>query len=631
MLKPGLIYLFILLNSLWAFAQTPEEYTQKLKEANSPAEFRQTINYMVDDMWAGKLNIDSKAVQDILTITHTKPFANDVLPTVYGWLGTVFGNGQIDQALFYFLENASTLEKKGKHLEYAVVCFEIALIQHKAKNFVEAEKYYERALAFGKDSLDHRTRIGCSNGLALIYRENLHYREALTKFRDALVLAHTKNDRIWVGILNGNIGSIHFRQGRYDSSEYYYLENLKYVRNTRETENIVETYINLGRNFLHTKQYKNAKVYLDSAIYILDSRNIKLTDFFNPSDDIYETYALLYAELKDYSKAYDYYNRFYKVVQEKQIQVNGKRLAQLQSAHEFKQKQTHFELLEEINQANKKVIRQQQYVQIAFITIIIALTGFVLFALRVSQQRKRLNVKLNAANIELERLNETKNKLFSVISHDLRGPISNLEAILKLVNTGSLTSEEFTLLVNKIQVQVQSTGNIMNSLLQWARTEISGSNFKPQRIPADFVKTVADQFQADLHKKGITVVFSLSANLHLVADRDQLEIILRNLISNAIKFSHREGTINISAAASGNFTAISISDNGIGMSETEIHNLFKPGKHISRPGTQNEIGTGIGLFITHEMIGRNGGTIHIESGNNGTTFTVKFPAKSISN
>jgi signal transduction histidine kinase len=621
------VFTGLLLFNLNVQAQIPAAFTQKLEASKTSQEFKQVIFTLVDEMRAGRLEIYSKDVRQILDITHTKDYANEVLPVVYGWLGTVFGDGRIDQAILYFLENASLYEKQGKYLEYAIICFEIALIQQRAKNYTEAEKYYERSLSFGKDSLDHRVVIGCYNGIALINRERALYDEATREFKKALNVAAVNNDVAWIGILNGNIGSIFYRQENYDSSLYYYFKNLAVIKTVQEVENEIETYANLGKVYLKKKNFKSARAYLDSAVQIITVRKVKFSDFFNPMDDIYEAYALLYAETGNHAKAFEYYQKFHLVTKEKQLQVDSKRLAQLQSAHEFRQKQTYLDLLEEVNAANETIIQQQNYALIAFIIVVLLLSLFAILAYRISQQRKKLNTRLNKANLDLERLNQTKDKLLTVIGHDLKGPITNLSMMLLMLKSGEIKQEEFNALLDKLQQQVESTRAIINNLLQWAKTEMSGSRIQAQKIPVAYAAYVLRQFSEEAKKKDISLSATLPEDLCVMADKDQLEIILRNLISNAIKFTDRGGVIHLSAQEAGANTEFIIRDNGIGIAEDDLKNLFMPGRHTSRPGTENERGTGIGLFITREMIITNGGTITVKSEKaRGTDFIVSFPS-----
>lgn len=621
------VLIAILFTGLSAQAQIPAAFTEKLEASKSSQEFKQVIFTMVEEMRAGRLEVHSKDVRQILDITHTKEYANEVLPVVYGWLGTVFGEGRIDQAIMYFLENASLYEKQGKHLEYAIICFEIALIQQRARNFTEAEKYYEQSIAYGKDSLDHRVIIGCYNGLALIDRERALYDSATQEFKKALQVAVVNHDTAWIGILNGNIGSIFYRRESYDSSLHYYFKNLSFIKRVPEIENEIETYINISRVYLKKKQYQTSRTYLDSAMQIITDRKIKFSDFFNPMDEIYETYALLHAATGNYSKAFEYHQKFYQVTKEKQLQVDSKRLAQLQSAHEFKQKQTYLDLLEDINAANKTIIRQQNYALVAFIVVVLILSFFSGLVYRISQQRKKLNADLNKANVELERLNHTKDKLFSVIGHDLRSPITNLSLMLTMLKNEEISQEEFKELIDKLLQQVESTRAIINSLLQWAKTEMSGSSFQIRKIPVNYAEQVLQQFAEEAKKKNISLTSDLREDLFIIADQDQLEIILRNLISNAIKFTNRNGVVDVSARQAGPAIQLIIRDNGVGIAEEDMKNLFQAGRHISRPGTERERGTGIGLFIAHEMIKTNGGNITVESKKDkGTAFTLTFPS-----
>lgn len=620
--------LFILLVCLpiCTSGEIPPAYIEKLKATETPQEFKIVISNMVEAMWSDKITLESKDIQLILSITHTKPFANEVLQIVYGWLGIMYGSGQTDEGIIYFFEKAMLLEKT-QGLEYAIICLEIALFQHKAKNYIEAEAYYKKSLEVGKDSLKHTTLINCYNGLALINRERGQYDKAMDYFNQALHVAIKNNDLAWIGILEGNIGSLFYRKEQYDSSLFYYHKNLSYIRKTHESENHIETFTNLGKVYLKLNDYRTTKIYLDSALYIINSRHIKFTDFFNPMDEIYETYALYYAAIKDYQQAFEYYRKFFQSTEEKQLQIDSKRLAQIQSSHEFRQKQLNYEFLEKVNVANESIIRQQNYAQIAFIIVILVLVGSVIFAVRTSRARKKLNTELNTANVELERLNQAKDRLFSVISHDLRSPITNLLAMLSMAKTGDVTPEEFKHLINRLHQQVATTGDIINSLLQWSKTEISGTKLQRERIPVTFIQHITQHFTEDLQKKKITLTTSWEHNTFVNVNRDQFEIIIRNLISNAIKFTYEHGKIHVSSTLHDSIVEIKVADNGVGISEADMLSLFKPGRHLSKPGTQNETGTGIGLFITQEMVLGNDGTINVESeSGKGTTFTIKFPA-----
>src|SRR5690349_17950288 len=243
--------------------QSIPEYIEEFRNTSSPEEFDSVFSHMIDTFHAGKLNFKDADVLAIIDIAKSKPFSNSVLAGVYGWAGTMFGDGRMEEAVAYFMESAFLYEKQQKKLGQALSCFEIALIQHKAGNFDEAIQYYNLTLSLGKDSLGHRTRISCYNGFALISRDQQNYDSAMIGFRNAYHIAEANKDIAWMGILAGKIASIHFRKDDYDSALIYYSQNLALIRRTREVENEIETYASLGKVYLKKKNERFAFAYLD--------------------------------------------------------------------------------------------------------------------------------------------------------------------------------------------------------------------------------------------------------------------------------------------------------------------------------------------------------------------------------
>lgn len=629
----SLITLVVILISFQLSGQSipARNYMEKLDQSQSHEDFNKTFGNMMTDFKSGRIEpFKDEDVIAILTITRNKSFAEFILPGVYGWAGTMFGTGKMDDALKYFMDSAQLYEKNNKNLAQALSYFEIAMIHHKAENLEEAKTYYDKTLALGKDSLDHRVKINCYNGFALIHRNDGELSEAIKAFRKAYNVAEIENDRVWMGILAGNIGSIHMRLAAYDSSLYYYFHNLGFIRNTMEFENEIETYSNLARLFFLKTNYANAKLYLDSASQIIRDRKIKFNDFFNPMDFINRMYADLYAANGDYEHAYAYYQKFHEVSEEKQSNVNGRSLKYLQSEYAFKQKNKEVEMLKKINEANVLLIRQQRVIGTAFAIVIMLLGVWAYNAYKTGQQRKILNKELHSTNAELGRLNGVKDKLFSVISHDLRSPIATLKSILMFLKDGHFKEDELKDLYSRLNHQLEATGNVLENLLQWAKTELSNTKTEMEKIIlADVVNEVALQLKDDMKEKKIQFHNDLNFHLIALADKIQVEIILRNLMANAVKFTSPGGQVKIAGKVSEDIVEVYVEDNGSGMHEEEVKNLFQPGRHFSRRGTNQETGSGIGLLITKEMISKNGGNIWVSSRKHeGTTFTFTLPLAS---
>lgn len=617
----------LLLCACPALAQSSsyQQYKQDLAVARTSDAFMETFRSMMADIRNG-LEIPDEEVAAIVALARTKSYTEAILPEVYGWAGSMYGNGRMDEAIVYFLESARGYQLLNKRFAEALSYFEIALVQHRAENFEEAEEYYLKALETGDDSLVTRTRINCYNGMALIQRERKQYPESERQFRNALLVATQSRDTAWIAILNGNLGSIHLQQSHFDSSLFYYRRNLNLIKNTSELENEIETYGHLAQTMNGMRKFRTAITYLDSAVRIIRDRKVVFSDFFNPMIYLAESYAHAYAGLGDYRQAYGYLQQFQQITAERAQKSKGRSLKQLQLSFSFRQKEKEVDLLNEINTANRRVIRQQQYIELAFLAIILLLSVIAFIAVRTNRQRHKLNRELTDSNEELARLNNVKDKLFSVISHDLRGPLGNLQQLLNMISSGDLSPDQFTSISSRLGHQIKASGNALENLLHWAKSQLHETEALKENVALDNIADrVIRNFTSDLEAKSLSVENLVGPGCNALVDKAQVEIVLRNLVANAIKFSQPGGRILLSAKHMQDSISVSIHDQGVGMTTEQVEN-FHAGKHFTTPGTKMEKGTGIGLIIIREMINQNGGSIHVESmPGQGTTFTIRLP------
>lgn len=583
---------------------------------------------MIGIFHQGRISFVDADVAEIVGYAQSKKFADAILPAVYGWAGSTYGDGRMQEAVVYFMESATLYAKQGKHRAESLCYFQIALVQYKAENFSEAKEFYRKALSTS-DSLDHRTMINCYNGLALIKRESRDYNGAETDFRNAYKIALKESDNAWIAILLGNIGSIHYRKENYDSALYYYTRNLRQVKTTGEFENEIETYANMAKVYLAKDNIKMSFAYLDSAMNFVLTRKISFNDYFNPMDEINRLYALSWAHKGDYKKAFDYYAKYHEVSEAKQDRVNGRSLKQLQLSYSYEQKQHELELLQKVNQANISTIKQQQYLEYAAVFIIGLLSVLAFVTYQTSRQRKKLNKDLATTNSELARLNKMKNKLFSVISHDLRTPLGNLQSILGLYQSGDLNATDVATVAAKLGQQVTASGYVLENLLEWAKSELNEVKISPVNVALREKATkVIQQFDNDLKLKKITVSNDVPEGIEVWVDRTQMQIVIRNLLGNAIKFTKEGGSIRIQATQYSSTVQLTISDTGVGMTEDQLSKLFQSDQLGSTLGTNKEKGSGIGLLITRELVTNNGGFIEVDSKKDvGTTFTITLPTK----
>jgi signal transduction histidine kinase len=246
--------------------------------------------------------------------------------------------------------------------------------------------------------------------------------------------------------------------------------------------------------------------------------------------------------------------------------------------------------------------------------------------IQVEQQTKDLKHK----NIELEKsfdlvkksenkqteLNDLKNKLFSIISHDLRNPLATMQSFLKLITEHhhKLTEDEKQKLYAQAQQSLDNLNLLMYNLLQWSRSQMNLLEFKSEKI---YVRPILDNaakvLQLNAHMKNISVTVQSEGNFCVYADKEMMEFVVRNLISNAIKFSHRNNVVVVKAYQQDNSIVIQVQDSGIGLSENKIKTLLEMNTTVSRRGTEKEKGTGLGLLISKEFIEKNKGRLYIIS------------------
>jgi signal transduction histidine kinase len=228
---------------------------------------------------------------------------------------------------------------------------------------------------------------------------------------------------------------------------------------------------------------------------------------------------------------------------------------------------------------------------------------------------------------ELSETNKVKDKLFSIIGHDLRGPVGSIATVIDLMNGEDMDESEKKEMLGMLQKQTQYTMETLDTLLLWGKTQIADNQVHMENINAGiYVQNNLNLLQYELKNKRIQLVNETFDNSLVYADKAQFDFVVRNLLTNAVKYSEQGGIVTIGVDYSSNrgYTTLKVKDNGVGMSETQSKNLFM-GFGVTTPGTNNEVGTGIGLMLCHEFVTANGGKIWVDTQEGkGTTFYCTF-------
>lgn len=274
-----------------------------------------------------------------------------------------------------------------------------------------------------------------------------------------------------------------------------------------------------------------------------------------------------------------------------------------------------------------KLARFFYYVNLLFTFFISAalIIRFRTIAEGYQREIEEKNLRLERQKEELSHSNKTKDTLFSIIGHDIKGPILGVKTLLTMMR--AMPASDLDTYFDKVDKSLETTHTTLENLLDWALQQQNGVN-RHEKIPLKIlVQEVFQLFEQNAQQKNITLHETLSLDIYIYANPNQVSFILRNLVANSLKFTKVGGMIEVHSSVSENdFISIAVKDNGVGIDKVHIAKLFALGKRFSTYGTANEKGNGLGLNLCLDFVKQNGGEIYVESEKGvGSTFYVLFP------
>jgi two-component system, sensor histidine kinase and response regulator len=249
--------------------------------------------------------------------------------------------------------------------------------------------------------------------------------------------------------------------------------------------------------------------------------------------------------------------------------------------------------------------------------------------LEILRQKKEIQQKaelLEKQTAELKELNGIKDKLFSVIAHDLKTPMYALRNLFRYIDEHNLPPREIKSMIPDVMHDLNYTTELMDNLLVWAKSQMQVDNLKPKLLAIGEMTDKALQLlRLQAKAKKIYIQNKVGTEVYALGDRDMISLVLRNLLSNAIKFTPHEGQVTVGSREMPSHVEVFVQDTGTGMTPETLQRIFA-NEYYSTKGTSNESGTGLGLMLCREFLDRNGGRINIESSvGNGSTFTFTLP------
>ena len=430
------------------------------------------------------------------------------------------------------------------------------------------------------------------------------------------------------------IGLVEFAEKNYDEAEKHFLnvieisselgENSQKIATIESLLQLAEIYQLNGNTAAHLEYLKKAAAFShdNSLPNHLKNTYTQLILYFSKNNNQLEVqnYVLEYNTVLD-------------SIDTRQIKNRSDLIKSVIQVHELENQKAS---LEERNLQKVAELRSRNL-------IIILVVFFALFLIWIFFQQKRANGKLETANqllhrqqliiesqrLHLEELNKTKDKFFSIVAHDLKSPLNNLKSFSGILvdDIDSISKEEISFLSKQLQTSVDNTIKLADNLITWARVQMKDFKTNIEKLNlAEVVLSSRDVYDEVARNKGIQIRTDFAENLSFLGDRYQITFVLRNLINNAIKFSHPGGFVTIEACyVPGNELQISVSDTGMGIAEDVKKSIFSIDKKQSIVGTAGEKGTGLGLMLSYEFVQLNNGSIDVQSeSGEGTTFRIRL-------
>lgn len=509
-----------------------------------------------------------------------------------------------------------------------------------------AVRYLEEALQLAIETEDELSVGYIHNNFGLINDDKGDFEAAFTHYQKALNIFTTQEDNEGKALALHNIAWLHYEQNNWDSTRMYVDQALELDIQTKDIEGIATDYYLLG--MLHLQQHELEEALEQFNKGLQEASKIGAAPIMAK---LYKDIANTLLDLGQYSKALINLEKYNALHDSTYSESDLTKISNFQVLYDVQLQQEELELLQSQKELSDLSLSfQQTFTYLLLIcTIALLVLLFLLFIQNkqnsetikaldrhnkiIQEQNEALalsNKELNLSKAKLKEFNETKDKFFSIISHDLKSPLNSLQGLMQLlaIQSDTLTPQELVHLAKALRHSIENLSDLLDNLLGWSMSQMGKIEQHPSRVNLfGVVKENISLLEMNAQAKNIQVENLVEEGVFILADLNMTSFVIRNLLSNAIKFTQDDGRIVLLSKTSNSHIYLSVSDNGIGISSDDLDKLFKLGQHFSTRGTAQEKGTGLGLILCKEFVEKNKGQIMIESTpQKGTKITVILPA-----
>jgi pentatricopeptide repeat protein len=554
-------------------------------------------------------------------------------------------NYKYDEAL----KNLIHAEKLIKNTDPVDLRFDIknyqGLMYFYMENYPTAIQYFHEINDIFFNELDHIQKCTLYNNLGLIYLNMGEFSQAETLFKKANSEATDANSSSAKIMTTFNLGKLYFKQKQYPNAWDLIMKSLQVFQEEDEKVKAEEASRILGTLYMEQGNHDFALNYFEQSLELaleLGNPKIILENYRN----IFTNYNLIREKTNNLDYLLlelEFFKKWAYLNDSLYQDQTTERILELEKKYESEKKNNQINLLEKEKQIAQDQIKsghiQRRYLFFLF-ALILAVLGFFIYSfsyyrrmthLLQKQSRRIMNqqAQITRQNEKLQKAVETQNKLFSIMAHDLRSPLVSLSNISKLINLYIRNNryEEAEELSRQMDRKNDHLLELTDNLLIWTKSQ--SENFTPIPEKVELKEVVNECFkiyEPVSSDKEITLSYENDHKCLLLADRNMLQTILRNLINNAIKFTPRKGWVEIFCEHESSLAKITVRDNGIGIPREKLETIFEIDINKMQSGTEGEKSSGLGLSVCKEFTEIMGGSIYVESEENvGSSFIFTIP------
>ena len=582
------------------------------------------------------------------------------------------------KASLNYLNLALQLNRIYKNETYESDCLKnIGIIYYSEGQLSTALDYYYKALYIALKLKNKAFMAADYNDIGVVLQGMELFPKALDYFKKSIKLFAGSNNLNGVGTVNQNIGEVLLSEKKYDRALIYLSKSINIAKGQDDKDGLMSGYSDIGLCYGNKLQFGQALYYLNTSLQI--SRQYK--NIYNEANTLIGL-ATVYNLEKDYKNAYKFalegqalaaklgsvsvrstadlqlnktlaglgkFDEAYKLLKQyidlKDSLNNNESIQKLTSYNlefNFAAKQQQLAHLQsEKDLLYQQKINRQRLINIIFMIAIVGMLGISVVYYRQKRKQQRINsilaernrvILLQKTNIDdqaqkLNDLNTLKDRLISVLAHDLRAPLSTLRGLFSLLQDLEISHEQLIEMIPGVLKKLEYTSDFLDTLLFWINSQMDNFNSSAKCFYVkDIVAFEAEIYHEQAALKGINLVDNVADDVMVSADPNSVRIVIRNLITNAIKFSKANDTIEINTVQQDDQNhIITVTDTGTGMNEDQLNKLFKS-KVNSKTGTNNESGTGMGMLFCKDLVEKCSGKIWVTSEQGvGTKFSFSMP------